>query len=64
MHTAQQLVGCGGFILRYGPLRISQAALVLMATSLVLISTGWLWLYPFAAILLGASAVSTPASAR
>lgn len=57
-------VGCGGFILRYGPLRISQMALVLMATSLLLISTGWLWLYPLAAILLGASAVSTPASSH
>ena len=57
-------VGCGGFILRYGPLRISQMTLVLMAASLIVISTGWLWLYPLAAILLGASAVSTPASSH
>ena len=57
-------VGCGGFILRYGPLRISQMALVLMATSLLVISTGWLWLYPLSALLLGASAVSTPASSH
>ena len=31
-------VGCGGFILRYGPLRISQYALVLMGTALLVIS--------------------------
>jgi MFS family permease len=57
-------VGCGGFLLRYGPLRVSQVALVLMATSLMVVSTGWLWLYPIGAILLGASAVSTPASSH
>ncbi|MEM7250603.1 MAG: MFS transporter [Pseudomonadota bacterium] len=57
-------VGCGGFIVRYGPLRISQLALLLMGTSLLVIATGWIWIYPIAAILLGASAVSTPASSH
>ncbi|MCH9673280.1 MAG: MFS transporter [Gammaproteobacteria bacterium] len=57
-------IGCGGFIVRYGPLRISQLALVMMGTSLVVISTGFLWVYPIAAVLLGASAVSTPASSH
>ena len=57
-------VGCGGFLLRYGPLRVSQISLILMATSLLVVATGWLWLYPFAAIFLGASAVSTPASSH
>lgn len=57
-------VGCGGFILRYGPLRVSQYALALMGASLVVLATGWLWLYPLGAILLGASAVSTPASSH
>ena len=57
-------VGCGGFILRYGPLRLSQITLALMAGSLLVISTGVLWLYPFAALLLGTSAASTPASSH
>ena len=57
-------VGCGGFILRYGPLRVSQWALLLMASSLLVIASGWLWLFPIAAVLLGASAVSTPASSH
>ena len=56
--------GCGGFILRYGPLRVSQLALFGMATCLVFIASGWLWLYPIAALLLGISAVSTPASSH
>lgn len=57
-------VGCGGFILRYGPLRVSQWALFLMGLSLLAIASGWLWLFPLGAILLGASAVSTPASSH
>ena len=57
-------MGCGGFILRYGPLRVSQICLILMGASLFLISTGVLWLYPICAILLGVSAVSTPASSH
>ncbi|MCB1744971.1 MAG: hypothetical protein KDK91_31685, partial [Gammaproteobacteria bacterium] len=57
-------VGCGGFILRYGPLRVSQGALLLMCASLMLIATGVLWLYPLAAVLLGVSSVSTPASSH
>ena len=57
-------VGCGSFILRYGALRISQMTLLLMGGSLVVIAAGQLWLYPLAAILLGAAAVSTPASSH
>lgn len=57
-------VGCGGFIQRYGPLRISQFVLVLMGGSILIVSTGVLWLLPIAAILLGLSAVSTPASSH
>lgn len=57
-------VGCGGFILRYGPLRVSQIVLFLMAGSIFVVSTGVLWLYPLGAILLGLSAVSTPASSH
>jgi len=57
-------VGCGGFIVRDGPLRVSQYALVLMGSSLLVVASGLLWLYPLGAILLGAAAVSTPASSH
>lgn len=57
-------IGCGGFILRYGPLRVAQVATVMMGTSLVVIASGVLWLYPLGAILLGAASVSTPASSH
>lgn len=57
-------IGCGGFILRYGPLRVSQVALALMGCSLVVIASGQLWIYPLGAILMGAAAVSTPASSH
>ena len=57
-------IGCGGFILRYGPLRVSQAALVMMGGSLVVIASGQLWLFPLGAVLMGAAAVSTPASSH
>ncbi|MBM84934.1 MAG: hypothetical protein CMM47_02800 [Rhodospirillaceae bacterium] len=57
-------MGCGALILRIGALRISQWCLIFMGGSLFVISTGLLWLYPLAAILLGGSAVSTPASSH
>lgn len=57
-------MSCGGFILRYGALRISQLCLVLMGSSLLVVASGLLWLYPLGAILLGMAAVSTPASSH
>lgn len=57
-------MGCGGFILRYGAVRISQWCLILMGGSLFVISTGVLWIYPLGAVLLGMAAVSTPASSH
>ena len=57
-------MGCGGFILRYGALRVSQWCLILLGGSLFVISTGVLWIYPLGAILLGMAAVSTPASSH
>ena len=57
-------VGCGGFILRYGPLRVSQVALLLMGSSLLVTASGLLWLFPLGALLLGAASVSTPASSH
>jgi nitrate/nitrite transporter NarK len=57
-------IGCGGFILRFGPVRVSQMTLLLMGGSLVVIASGQLWLYPLSAILMGAASVSTPASSH
>jgi MFS family permease len=57
-------MGCGAMIVKLGPLRISQWCLIFMGGSLLVISTGILWLYPLAAILLGAASVSTPASSH
>jgi MFS family permease len=57
-------VGCGGFILRHGPVRVSQVALIFMGSSLVIIASGQLWLYPLGAVLMGAASVSTPASSH
>jgi MFS family permease len=57
-------MGCGALIVKLGPLRISQYCLVFMGGSLFVIATGVLWLYPVAAILLGAASVSTPASSH
>ena len=55
---------CGGFILRYGSVRISQWALLMMGGSLFIVSIQVLWLYPIAAILLGLGGVLTPASSH
>lgn len=57
-------MGCGGFILRLGAWRVSQICLILMGSSLIVIAGGVLWMYPLGAILLGAGAVSTPASSH
>jgi MFS family permease len=57
-------MGCGGIILRYGPLRVSQFVLLQMALGIFLISTGYIWLFVASAVLLGMSAVSTPASSQ
>ena len=54
---------CGSFIRRYGPLRVSQYALCMLAIGLFLASPGILWLFPVSAVILGlGSGVSTPAS--
>ena len=53
----------GAFIRRYGALRMSQAALVLMGLGLVFSWPGWALLFAATAFVIGAgSAVSTPAS--
>ncbi len=55
---------CGGYILRYGAVRISQWALIMMGGSLIIISLKMIWLYPIGAILLGLGGVLTPASSH
>lgn len=57
-------VGCGGFILRFGAVRMSQVALILMGGSMIVVASGQLWLYPLGALLMGAGSVSTPASSH
>jgi MFS family permease len=57
-------MGCGGFIIRLGAWRVSQICLTLMGASLLVIASGQLWLYPLGAVLLGAGAISTPASSH
>lgn len=56
-------LGCGGYIQRYGPLRISQFALVCMGSGLFLSSYGSLWLIALSGMILGiGAAISTPCS--
>ena len=58
-------LGCGSFILRYGALRTSQAALAMLALGLLAASTGPLLLFALSAIIGGGgAAVSTPASSH
>lgn len=59
-------LGCGSFILRYGALRMSQAALVMLAIGLVAAAmAGPVWLFAVSAIIGGGgAAVSTPASSH
>ncbi|MBR0641348.1 MFS transporter [Plastoroseomonas hellenica] len=58
-------LGCGSFIIRYGALRMSQVALVLLAGGLSAASTGWIFLFALsAAIGGGGAAISTPASSH
>lgn len=59
-------LGCGSFILRYGALRMSQAALVMLAIGLVAAAlAGPIWLFAVSAVIGGGgAAVSTPASSH
>jgi MFS family permease len=59
-------LGCGSFILRYGALRMSQAALVMLAVGLgAAAMAGPIWLFAVAAVIGGGgAAVSTPSSSH
>ncbi|HEY8611637.1 MAG TPA: MFS transporter [Roseomonas sp.] len=58
-------LGCGSFIIRYGALRMSQAALVMLGIGLVAASAGPLVFFALSAIIGGGgAAMSTPASSH
>lgn len=58
-------LGCGSFIIRYGALRTSQAALVMLGVGLAAAAAGPLALFAISAIIGGGgSAISTPASSH
>ncbi len=58
-------MGCGGFILRWGALRMSQLALVMLAVGLAAAAVGPLFFFALSAIIGGGgAAVSTPASSH
>ncbi|GGG19131.1 MFS transporter [Caldovatus sediminis] len=58
-------MGCGSFILRYGALRMSQAALVMLTIGLSLAAGGTLALFALSAVIAGGgAAISTPASSH
>lgn len=58
-------MGCGSFIVRYGALRISQAALVMVAVGLAVTVQGSVLMFVASAIIGGGGvAVSTPASSH
>ncbi|MBT6094484.1 MAG: MFS transporter [Rhodospirillaceae bacterium] len=56
-------LGCGGYIQRFGPLRVSQLALVCMGAGLLVSATGSPWLIAASCLPLGVgAAISTPCS--
>jgi len=58
-------LGCGSFILRYGAMRMSQVALVLLGVGLALATVGPVFLFLVSAVIGGgAAAMSTPASSH
>jgi len=58
-------MGCGGFILRYGALRMTQVGMAALGLGLLLVSLGWLPLFAAGAFVGGlGQAVSTPSSSH
>ena len=58
-------LGCGGFIVRYGALRMSQASLVMLVVGSLLATLGTPLMFACSAIISGAGgALSTPASSH
>jgi MFS family permease len=57
-------MGCGSFIVRYGALRMSQVALVLLGGGMAVAAQGTLPGFAASAIIGGGAAVSTPTSSQ
>ncbi|WP_421998056.1 MFS transporter [Reyranella sp.] len=58
-------MGCGGLIVRYGALRMTQAGMLALAVGLALPSGGWLPLFALGAFVGGlGQAISTPSSSH
>ena len=58
-------MGCGSFIMRYGPLRMSQVALVMLAVGMVFMTGGWKLFFLLSALIGGSgAAISTPTSSQ
>jgi MFS family permease len=58
-------MGCGSFIIRYGALRMSQVALVLLGGGMAVAAEGWLLGFAASAIIGGGgAAVYTPTSSQ
>lgn len=58
-------LGCGGFILRYGALRMTQVGMAALAVGLAVTTAGWLPLFAVGAFVGGlGQAISTPSSSH
>lgn len=58
-------MGCGSFIMRYGPLRMSQVALAMLAVGMICMTGGWKAMFFLSALIGGAgAAISTPTSSQ
>ena len=58
-------IGCGGFIQRYGALRMTQVGMLALAVGLAITTAGWLPLFALGAFIGGlGQAVSTPSSSH
>ena len=56
---------CGGFIIRYGSIRMSQFSLLIIGIGLMIGAAGSIWVFAAAAVLMGTGAsFSTPASSH
>ena len=58
-------MGCGSFIMRYGPLRMSQVALAMLAVGMICMTGDWKVSFFLSALIGGAgAAISTPTSSQ
>ena len=58
-------MGCGSFIMRHGPLRMSQVALAMLAVGMLCMTGGWKVFFLLSALIGGSgAAISTPTSSQ